>query len=281
MMSTNDILEQGIAALKVGQKAEARHLLEQVVQQDKDNETAWLWLSGAVDTDRDRIRCLRETLRINPNNQHARRGLEMLESKAPTPRPAQPVEGKPTQPPSIREEKKHDIRPIRAVEKPPPDDTKQCPYCAETIKAEAKFCRFCGRNLEASELPQQLQAQSEQSQIIAQQATTLNEVIREAAAQGCHVLNRDSSSAAIVEPKKFSTLGCILLGFLPYVLWYGLVQRDKIWHVEVLGDGTVLWDGRTKAEIAKRKRRRDTFWVIAIIVVAILFCWAWSQSGAQ
>jgi len=151
MMSTNDVLEQGIAALKAGQKAEARHLLEQVVQQDKDNETAWLWLSGAVDTDRDRIHCLRETLRINPNNQHARRGLEILESKAPVLRPTQPVEGKPTQPPSIREEKKHDIRPIRAVEKPPLDDTKQCPYCAETIKAQAVVCRFCGRNLKTGQ----------------------------------------------------------------------------------------------------------------------------------
>ncbi|OLD66075.1 MAG: hypothetical protein AUI52_05315 [Acidobacteria bacterium 13_1_40CM_2_68_10] len=27
------------------------------------------------------------------------------------------------------------------------DDTKECPYCAETIKSRAKVCRFCGRIL--------------------------------------------------------------------------------------------------------------------------------------
>jgi uncharacterized membrane protein YdbT with pleckstrin-like domain len=27
-------------------------------------------------------------------------------------------------------------------------DTKECPYCAETIRANAKFCRFCQKNLD-------------------------------------------------------------------------------------------------------------------------------------
>ena len=34
----------------------------------------------------------------------------------------------------------------------PTGDTKECPYCAETIKANAKFCRFCQKNLDTGKL---------------------------------------------------------------------------------------------------------------------------------
>jgi len=75
---TKDELEQGIKAAKNGDKAKARDLLYAVVDKEPRNETAWVWLSYAVESVEDRQVCLENVLTVNPTNQYALRGLTQI-----------------------------------------------------------------------------------------------------------------------------------------------------------------------------------------------------------
>jgi tetratricopeptide (TPR) repeat protein len=81
----NELLREGIAAVKAGQKEEARQLLMQVVELDERNEQAWLWLSGIMGTPEERRICLENVLSINPDNAHAHAGLVWLDQQTPAP----------------------------------------------------------------------------------------------------------------------------------------------------------------------------------------------------
>lgn len=80
----NDYLQQGISALKAGDRASARRLLVAAIRQSPDNVQAWLWLSGAVDHTNERIDCLNQVLRFDPENEIALRGLALIQ-KSTTP----------------------------------------------------------------------------------------------------------------------------------------------------------------------------------------------------
>ncbi|GAB4534761.1 MAG: hypothetical protein Kow0063_18190 [Anaerolineae bacterium] len=77
-MDVDTTLQQAIVAARAGRKEEARRLLEIVLDADERNEQAWLWMSGVVDNDEERIICLENVLTINPNNETARNGLAAL-----------------------------------------------------------------------------------------------------------------------------------------------------------------------------------------------------------
>ncbi len=92
MADTSDLLLQGIQAARAGDNAKARKLLIQVVHVDSDNAWAWLWLSKVVDDDQKRKDCLRQVLRIEPDNQSAREAMAELTGQKP---PAPVVEPEP------------------------------------------------------------------------------------------------------------------------------------------------------------------------------------------
>lgn len=71
-------LELAITAIRSGRKEEGRQLLNLLIQQNPNNEMAWLWMSSVVNNDEQRARCLYHVLAINPDNTIARRGLHVL-----------------------------------------------------------------------------------------------------------------------------------------------------------------------------------------------------------
>jgi len=86
----DNFLQEGIAAAKAGDKARAFQLLTRAAQDGSTAEQAWIWLSSVVNTDGERLFCLGNVLRINPNNPHAKPAAAMLRQKgvfpsAPTP----------------------------------------------------------------------------------------------------------------------------------------------------------------------------------------------------
>src|SRR5688500_15941887 len=88
--SADNLLQQGIAASRAGQADEARRLFAQAIQLNPHNEMAWLWMSSVVQTDDQRIHCLRQVLAINPQNEFAIKGLTALGALSAPPPPAPP-----------------------------------------------------------------------------------------------------------------------------------------------------------------------------------------------
>ena len=73
-----DRLLDAIDYIKADQPEQARPLLRGLIQEDKDFEDAWLWLSVAVESLDQSILCLDNVLRINPNNIQAAGALHRL-----------------------------------------------------------------------------------------------------------------------------------------------------------------------------------------------------------
>src|SRR5512135_723754 len=79
----NTILHEAVEALRLGDRARARDLLTRMLKADQNNATYWLWLSSAVETQKERIYCLQSALRLDPQNAAAKRGLVLFGALPP------------------------------------------------------------------------------------------------------------------------------------------------------------------------------------------------------
>jgi len=75
------LYQRGMAAARGGQRRLASGLLTRSLQLDPRCEMAWLWLSGVIDDPRQQAFCLHAALKLNPANQHAQRGLRVLQER--------------------------------------------------------------------------------------------------------------------------------------------------------------------------------------------------------
>lgn len=85
----NQLTQDGITALRAGDKARAQQLFVAALQDDGDDLQAWLWLSGAVESDSDRLECLEQVLRIDPTHALAYKGVAQLRARGV--KPPEPV----------------------------------------------------------------------------------------------------------------------------------------------------------------------------------------------
>jgi tetratricopeptide (TPR) repeat protein len=171
------LLNEGILAVKAGDRPLARTLLLSVLDADENSEPAWLWLSAVLDEPGEQLMALERVLAINPGHPQALAGAQALrrqlgqeavsvqqsaEPSAPEPigvgDPAPPASAVIVQQPPDPTEDGVARPPVEVLWPADPssaaidtllaeDDPYQCAYCGQQTHPDDERCRHCGRDL--------------------------------------------------------------------------------------------------------------------------------------
>ena len=76
--NNDTVFQEAISALRRGDKARAKELLTLLLKTDQNNAMYWIWLSAAVENQKERAYCLQTALKLDPENLTAKRGLILL-----------------------------------------------------------------------------------------------------------------------------------------------------------------------------------------------------------
>ncbi len=91
METVEKLFRQAVQTYQKGERDHARELMRKVLIENPRYAPGWLWMSAFVDDVKQRRECLNRTLELDPTNEHARKGLEILrmqELMAAAPPPA-------------------------------------------------------------------------------------------------------------------------------------------------------------------------------------------------
>lgn len=83
----NPLLQNAIESARLGFYEDAQKLLLQIIRQDPNNVLAWLWLAQTLDDPKRQADCLRQALRLEPDNPDVLAGVEALRTGMPLPEP--------------------------------------------------------------------------------------------------------------------------------------------------------------------------------------------------
>ncbi|HUH97660.1 MAG TPA: tetratricopeptide repeat protein [Anaerolineales bacterium] len=72
------MFQDAVDALRAGDAAHAKDVLTRLLKADQNNPTYWVWMSAAMETNKERIYCLQTALKLDPENASAKRGLTLL-----------------------------------------------------------------------------------------------------------------------------------------------------------------------------------------------------------
>lgn len=193
-------LYQAIDAIKAGDKDLGKQLLIEILKVDQRNEAAWLWMSQAVNGSAEKAKCLQNVLKINPENEIAKKALEQLDraqtKEIPTARPQLPPPTLPTpQPKQIKS-----IKPLPKKLPDPPAPTLLPPALSQP---------------ESRPVPPMVIPQKSDRQLI-------EEAIAKYTARGFQVVSQTETSVQLRKPKQWSQL-LLALGCLTLIVGFGLL----------------------------------------------------------